>query len=299
MTMLVAALVLAVSPWGPAAAVGRHAAPAPAEADPEPGVDDPASDSTTTPEDDEPEPPLAEAGDAFRRGVQAFKEERYEDAVRHFTRAQRLAPHADSLYNLGLAQQLAGNHVGAWQTFETLLEETTDPDERDDVLAAQANSRPHVVVLRVLARPGSTICLDEYDMLGDSGARMELTTPGEHRLDVDGETRTLQLVGGETRRIDMVLPPPTSPPIKPPRRALRVLSGFSIAGAAGAGGLGLGAALVEEPSVRLGLGLGSAGLGTMALTSTIAALVVRRRARVRSQKTEPPRYRCRLPRPDR
>jgi tetratricopeptide (TPR) repeat protein len=261
--VMLMALVLAVSPFGQASASASraeaviqrgHATPATAE--------------------------LEEAAKAFARGVAAFKQERYEDALTEFSRAQELAPHPDTLFNLGLALQKTHRHVEAWRSFEALLPQARDEQEREDILTAQAVSRPHVAWLRVLVEPDDVVvCLDgEVMPVGEHGGHALLTTPGSHRLDVDRQRRTLELEGGESRTVELTVTPPAAPP--PPRRTLRALAGLAIGGAGAATGAGLGAAFVTEPPpARLGLGLGAAAAGSLAVASTVAALVVHRRAR--------------------
>lgn len=291
--MVTLALVLALSPWGRATAVlGPPADPPPAE------VGDPSA--STEPDDDgrDDDSPLrstlpdkerqAEASRAFFRGLRAFDEQRYEDALKNFTRAQKLAPHADTLFNLAVAQQATEDHVAAWMTFDQLLQ---DPEEkeREDILAQQAISRPHVAWLRVHTNSEGIVCLDGEPMpRDDEGVPSVLTTPGPHRLDVDRQHRPLELDGGEARTLELELLPARPPP--PPRRALRVLTGLTIAGATAATGLGLSAGLVDDNQTRLGLGLGAAVAGALALTTSVTALAMHRRAR--HWRTPPPLQRC-------
>jgi tetratricopeptide (TPR) repeat protein len=257
------ALVLALSPWGHAAV---SASPPRAEAEQRQAM--------------APTTDLEVAGAAFARGVEAYKEGRYDEAIEAFSRAQELAPHPDTLFNLGLAQQRAERHLDAWRSFEALLPLARDEQEREDVLAAQAVSRAHVAWVRVIAEPGDAlVCFDGEPMpLDEHGRRALLTTPGVHRLDVDRERRTLALEGGESRTVELTVLPPAAPP--PTRKTLRVLAGLALGGAGAATAGGLGAALVEEPDeTRMGLGLGAAVAGSLAVASTVAALVVHRRAR--------------------
>jgi tetratricopeptide (TPR) repeat protein len=222
---------------------------------------------------------VGEAGEAFARGVEAFKDGRYEDALEQFTRAQELAPHPDTLFNLGLVQQRTDRHLEAWQSFEALLPQARDEQEREDILAAQAASRAHVAWVRVLAEPeGGVVCLDGEPMPRDEhGRHARLTTSGAHRLDVDRHRRMLELEGGESRTVELWVPPPVAPP--PSRRVLRALAGLAIGGTAVATGAGLGAAFAREPEARIGLGASAAVAGSLAVASSVAALVVHRRAR--------------------
>lgn len=279
--MVVLALVLALSPWGHAATVLEPEAPeAPAAPPASPDAElmlEPQEERSALRDGPSTEERQAEAGEAFLRGVQAFKEKRFEDAQRDFTEAQRLAPHADTLYNLGLAQQKLDDHVAAWRSFEQLLQDTDQEPEREDIVAAQAASRPHVAWLRVRANTEGIVCLDGQPMPANDGVPTLLTTPGPHRLDVGREYRPLDLRGGEDRTMELQLAPARPP--APPRRALRVLAGLSIGATAAAGGLGLGAGLVDDDTARLGMGLGAAFTGTLALTTSVIALVVHHRAR--------------------
>lgn len=304
--MTLVALVLALSPFtGSLPHPGPVGTAPPATTDPErsDGPDGTEPDGT---EPDEPEPDdpkglrpgtpeeqdLVEAGAAFNRGVDAFKEERYEDALRHFSRAQELAPHPDTLFNLGLTQQLVGDHLDAWHSFEELLAQSTDDKERQELLAARSVSREHVASLRVSVQPRRKVCFDGAPMPRVDGESQVLTTPGEHLLEVDRESRHLVLDGGETRMLELQLPR-VEPPA-PPRRRLRALGGLAIGGAGAAAGLGLAAGFVEDQRLGWGLGGGAAAAGTLALTTTIIALVVHRRAR--RWTPPPPHDPCPVPR---
>ena len=227
------ALVLSLSPWGHAAAtVEARRGGADVRDEPEAGSD------------------LEEAGRAFAEGVQAYKEGRFADALERFSRAQRLAPHPDTLFNLGLAQQRNEQHVEAWHSFDALLEQARDEQEREDILATQAASRPYVAWVRVIAEPSTTlVCLDGEPLTSDdAGRRMRLTTPGLHRLDVDHERRALELDGGESRTVELITTRGVAP--APPRKGLRALAGLGIGGAGAAVGLGLGAAFVDDRAAR-------------------------------------------------
>lgn len=268
------ALVLSLSPWGHAAATAsvlRGEAP---------------TQSALGSEEAPAEEVLTEAGRAFAEGVQAYKDGRYEDAHERFARAQALAPHPDTLFNLGLAQQRTDRHVEAWRSFDALLEQAKDEQEREDILLAQAASRPHVAWVKVLSDAPGVVCLDGEPMPRADGGPGLLTTPGPHRLDVDHQRRTVALTGGEQRTVELWGRPVGPPP--PPRGTLRAMAGLAIGGAGAAVGLGVGSVLVEDERTRLGLGIGVAGAGTLALTSTVVALVVHRRAR-RWKPPPPPR----------
>lgn len=286
-------LVLALSPWGRATAVLGPSADPPAA-----GIGDPspsAEPDNGSIDDDSPlrsalpdKERQAEAGKAFLRGLRAFDEKRYEDALEHFTRAQQLAPHADTLFNLAVAQQSTDDHVAAWKSFDQLLQ-NPEEKEREDILAQQALSRPHVAWLRVHTELEGIVCLDGEPMPRDEqGVPNMLTTPGPHRLDVDREHRPLELDGGEARTLELELVPARPPP--PPRRALRVLTGLTIAGAAATTGLGLSAGLVDDRQTRLGLGVSAAVAGVLTLTTSVTALALHRRAR--HWRAPPPLQQC-------
>ncbi|MCH9685377.1 MAG: tetratricopeptide repeat protein [Deltaproteobacteria bacterium] len=262
--MTVVHLVLAMSVWG------RVAAP---DVPPDPVPTDPGA---TSPVDGESQR-LSEASAAFTLGVRAYKEERYQDAREHFEHAQRLEPHSDTLFNLGLVQQAVDDHVAAWHSFDALLSDAADEVEREDILAAQAVSRAHVVMLEVLVSDASVICLDGRTMPRVADRPSVVTTPGEHQLDVDHQRRQLQLEGGQTRTVELIVAAPAPPPL--PRRRLRALAVLGIISGGAAAGLGLSAGLVQPPVARLGLGVGAAVMGVGALTNAATALVITRRSR--------------------
>lgn len=291
--MTLAALVFALSPWG------QVLAP-PAQGPTDVAVTHVASlhgPSSTSDDTADEEERRKEASEAFARGVEAYKAEQYETALQEFSRAQRLAPHPDTQYNIGLSQQHNGAHLDAWETFSDLLHTSSDTAEREDIIVARANSRPHIVILRVQTDPDSQVCFDGAALTpAPSGQRQRLTTPGEHSLDVDGHRRTLKLHGGETRTIEIGSATALGRSA-PPRRPLRVLAGLAIGSTIASGGLGLAAGLSDRPRLRRDLGIGSAAAGTVALTSTIIALAIHRRARRRPTKSPPRPTECSGPLP--
>lgn len=266
---MVLALVLSLSPWGHAATTASVL-----HRDAEPDQ---------TEQDD-----VVTAGRAFGNGVRAYKEGRYDDALVEFSRAQALAPHPDTLFNVALAQQRLGRHVDAWRTFDELLGQAEDDQEREEILAIQSASRPHVAWVRVLGDSPGVVCFDGRPLPTDDGERgAMLTEPGMHRIDADHARREVMLEGGEVHTIELSTSPASAP--SPPRRALWAMAGLGIAGSTAAVGLGLGAAFSDDDRTRLGLGVGAAAAGTIALTSTVVTLVVHRRARRRGQPPPPPR----------
>jgi len=271
------AVVLALSPWGHVRGLTETLEPASAGGSGSTGEEHEPPESSlrdALPEEER----LAEAGASFSRGVEAYKNGRFEEAQEAFARAQRLAPHPDTLFNLGMAQQSTGDHVAAWRSFEQLRAEASTDAEREELLSIQAVSRPHVAQLRVKTEAPGLVCFDGAPMPHDaSGEPRVVTTPGRHRVDIDRAHRPVDLDEGEDRVMDVELAAPEAPEMS--RRRLRVLGGLSIAGAGAAAGLGLGAGLADPDDMRLGLGIGAAAAGTMALTTTVIALLVHRRAR--------------------
>src|SRR5690606_5215552 len=87
-----------------------------------------------------------EAARAFAEGERAWAKGDYAGATIHFSRAQALVPHPDTLYNLGQAQRKAGDPVGAYATFTELSNTAPTKAQRREAEAARARVRAEVAV---------------------------------------------------------------------------------------------------------------------------------------------------------
>ena len=140
-------------------------------------------------------------------------------------------------------------------------------EQREEARQQQEALRQSVAMIRVSARPGAVACLD------GAALSLEETTvvlPGSHRLRVGEDERAIDLVGGETRHVEVR-------DADVPSRAVRPLLGVAIGASALALGTGLGTLGTDDRETELGLGITAGTAAAIAVGTTIAALVLHTR----------------------
>lgn len=212
-----------------------------------------------------------DAATAFSRGEAAYAAGDYEGAAEAFSEAQRLVPHPDTAYNLGLAQAKSGSLLEAWDTFDRILRETDEPAIRRDAKAQRDRVGKKIATVTLIASTDDVTCLDGAP--APKGQRIRLLA-GAHEVRVGETRRTLELEGGRDHLVE--LDGRGAAPQKD--RKVGVLLGIGIASGAASVGVGAGGLAVDRRGVARTLGIASVGLGTVALASTITALVLRNRA---------------------
>lgn len=232
------------------------------------------------------------AAAAFDEGTRAFDDGRFDDAVAAFERAQRLAPHPATAFNLGLALEQAGRDLDAWHRFAQLERDADDPKRREEAAQRRLGIEARISVLRVRAPTRATVCLDGETWAPTAPHVWERPLPpGKHRVSTDAALHELVLVPGETRVLDVAQPSDRAAGGR--RRAIVGLS-------AGAGGMALvSGALATTVAVRSrsastqadanqGLAWGAASTALVSASLTTAALVLHaRRERNRGGKPRP------------
>lgn len=213
-----------------------------------------------------------EAARAFAQGERAWAKGDYAGATVHFSRAQALVPHPDTLYNLGLAQRKAGDPVGAYATFTELSNTAPTKTQRREAEAARARVRAEVAVIEVRVGPSHRVCLDDAPLPDGERAMVKA---GDHVITIDGAAMPIALAGGETRTLERVGKDDAAPRLRP---TAKVLLGTSIAAALGAAGLGVGAGVSEGRGTSRGLAFGAVALASAAAVGTIAVLATARRS---------------------
>jgi tetratricopeptide (TPR) repeat protein len=233
--------------------------------------------------------PREEAAGAFAAGEAAFAAGDYDDAVAQFELANKLVEHPNTLYNLGLAQEQAGDLPGAWQSFRRLEQSHASAAERDDARTRLGRIERKVAVLKVIARPRQRICLDSKPMERRDADHYEVAArEGDYLLVVDKSTVPIRLSTGQTRVVELS----RGSELAGGRRtsaAVPVLVGIAVGSAAAAAGLG-GAALGVNPQnseAKLGLGAASISAAAIATGAGLAALIVHRRAQNRERRRTP------------
>lgn len=219
----------------------------------------------------------------FSEGEAAYERGDFDIAADRFAKAQAMAPHPATLYNLGMAQHRAGDCLAAYGTFERLGKVATTAVERAEARTAQQLVRRELSAVVVVVSPDVTVCFDDASLTGRgsmaqrSDRREQLTLPGRHSLRAYGQSIVVELRPGQTHMLwldgwaNVARRRPNS------RQTAMVLAGVS--GGAGAVGLGMGigAAVVDSRGLRGTLGLGAAIAGAVAFGTGLGAAITLRR----------------------
>lgn len=222
--------------------------------------------------------PVQDAERLFAEGEAAYEGGDFALAAERFERAQAIAPHPATLYNLGMAQHRAGEPLVAYATFDRLRVVANTPDERAEAIAAQRRVRRELSAVVVVVAERATVCLDQEALPAREGQRRErLTLPGDHTLWAYGRQAPVVLEPGETHTLwlDTWAERRAAEPT-PGRAATGLLVATAVAGGA-ALGTGVGAVLVPSRSVSRGLAAAAGVSGAVALGTAIATAVVWKR----------------------
>lgn len=225
-------------------------------------------------ESDEPSSAqLEEAENRYRQGVEAYREERYKDAIDLFLESDQLAPSPALSFNIARAYDNIQDTAGSLKYYRDYLRRAPDAEDRDQVEALISEREQRLLErgvqqLTVMSEPkGATLSIDG-EPVGVTPWTGEIA-PGEHLLLVrrsgfaDSERRVqlaadrsqdvvVRLVPGQalTETVEPVPPAaPPAPPEPPPRHeAAPPQSGLGVWPwvALGAGAATLGAAATFE-----------------------------------------------------
>lgn len=220
--------------------------------------------------------PREAAATEFALGEDAYRTGDYERASQHFARAHTLSPHPATLYNLAMAQERAGDRVGAWNTYDRLARDALTPAERRDAVAARERIRPKVALLEIRARSSRAVCVDGEHVEVDTSIVFAMQ-PGAHELRVGDQVAVVELEAGETKAVAL-----GAGLFEPTTRSSRAVVPLLVTTSVGAGvatGLGIAAATVDPSGPRRGLAGAAAAASGIALGTAIAALVVHTRPR--------------------
>lgn len=166
--------------------------------------------------------PEQEARERFGRGVELYREGRYEAALAEFVRAYEIAPHFSVLYNIGQMQHLLDRSPEALATLERYLEqggERIPAERRAEVEATIERLRQVIGFVRITVEgPGeATVLID-----GVEAARTPLDEPlavnaGRHQVELRAEgylplSRAITVAGGAEVALRVALDPVPSAP---------------------------------------------------------------------------------------
>ncbi len=166
----------------------------------------------------------AQAEAAFKEGVEHFKAKRYEEAATAFRKANELKSNWKLLYNIGQSEAAAKRHGLALQTFEAYLSKAGDDvreERRSEVLIEVRRLRDMVGYLKVTAPDGALVSVDGVER-GHAPIKTEFPVAAgvEHTITAihNGMAlpqETIQVSGGKTADVDLVVPESTKTPVAP------------------------------------------------------------------------------------
>jgi hypothetical protein len=138
--------------------------------------------------DDPPPPPLRKANieaarELDQQGVRAFRDGRYEDAVRYFRAAYRLGGPASELWNIARARERLDQPEAAAHAIEEYLAQSTlTSDERAEAEREDKALRSRPSALTVATRPsGATMAIDGRTTTGVTPLTLEIRA-GPHTI---------------------------------------------------------------------------------------------------------------------
>lgn len=231
---------------------GAASALVPARAAAAPGAD---GDRATT----------AEANDRYNRGVRLYEEGDYPASLAEFRRAYGLVPAYQVLFNLARVYRQMQNYVEAQRHFELYLQEggRRVPRARAEEVRRELDElRKRIARLEVRCEePNVEIFLDD-ELIGTTPlAEPLLANAGRRRLSAvkphyETFRATLEVVGAETRVVEIVLTKQGPAPAPAPAAPAPAAPAPSAAGPAAPAAPPAGPA----PGPPLWLGFGAAGL---------------------------------------
>jgi len=209
--------------------------------------------------------PGREAGKHFQRGVDLYNDGDFRGALVEFKKAHSIWPRANVLYDIGQTEYQLLDYAAALKTMERYLSETgPNAAHRQEVEGAVEVLRTRVGRLMITAdvagcdvsvddQPAGTTPLDAAVLASVGPRRVAVTCAGRATAG-----RRVDVVAGETQRIELRLPPPAIASVqaaasaRPPGATARptmhgLLIGWTVTGVLMLGTIGAGTAtLVEE-----------------------------------------------------
>lgn len=191
-----------------------------------------------------------EAGRLFQEGREAFKADRFEEALALFQKSHALEPTPGVLLNIALTEEKLGKPAAALRHFERVTELLQAGDDRlpiaRDGVARTTLSAPRLRISRAAGTPPTlAITLDGQPLAANLVGAEQPIEPGKHVITtrVHGfEERTYEVTLAEGQRLPiavepgkrvLVAPPPntavSSRAASPQRMAVLALGGAGVA----------------------------------------------------------------------
>jgi tetratricopeptide (TPR) repeat protein len=142
-----------------------------------------------------------DAAVSFDRGLSLYKKGKYEQAAAAFMRAYKSVPHADSLYNAGLAFELAGDKATAATAYVIALAKELGREAREDATRRLERLSAELGRIEISAPDDAKISVPPFSLPGSDA--VFYLEPGRHRVLVtleDGTplSRPVDSVAGDT-----------------------------------------------------------------------------------------------------
>ncbi len=205
-----------------------------------------------------PKPPVAAGAGAdvhFKRGIELYQETDFTGALIEFRRAYEIDPRFQALYNIGETYFQLQDYANALRTLEKYLKDggaQVPPARRDDVQREIEKLRTRVASLELTTNlPDVDVSVDDVPVgktpfaapLMLSAGRRKVVASLPNRPPV---TQILELAGGDTKRLALTMPEPSSLPPSGP--SARVVVPWVITGVLGAGAIVTGSLALSSES---------------------------------------------------
>lgn len=181
-----ARLALLLGVFGATSAAAQGPLDAAAGGAPSPDEDAPREEATvgapSTPMSAE-ERALEEARSLFRRGIDLTRQERWSEALAHFSQSRELVERPNTVLNIAACLQRLGRMVEAIDALEAYLEiaEPTDEARRSAAAQMMVEVRERVARLSLTVTPAeATVFVDDRRLLGAGSTREVALDPGQH-----------------------------------------------------------------------------------------------------------------------
>ncbi|MFO0684055.1 MAG: TonB-dependent receptor [Sandaracinus sp.] len=120
----------------------------------------------------------------FQRGIDAYRDGAYLDALEHFLASNRLVPNHNVVYNIARTYEHLSRPADAYRYYEDALAGETDAETRARIEASLTSLASSLALVTVETTPaGASLYVDRRD-LGTVGVapRSLALTPGSHRI---------------------------------------------------------------------------------------------------------------------
>ena len=154
-----------------------------------------------------------QAREAFQRGVDAFAQQRFQDALLAFQEAYRIAPHPSVRVNMANCYEQLERPVEAIFHFERFLVEAEDPDSEQETAVRSALRRLRRSVGELFLRiepDGATVTIDGGDSFRSPVLDAIHLSSGIHEIEVfmtgyQPEVRHLRIRGAQRTELEISL----------------------------------------------------------------------------------------------